>query len=179
MATETARRAVATAASVFIETDLAPVSGAGGFDQARASPTPLAGIPILDERRKLRFGLHTQKLLQRSALCENFRQTPAKQIVEQETWRTGRANASNKSLLSDVESVAGEGNGCVSVRVSKVIDATEDRLPIRISRTDHTKVLSFGQDHPVVHSQEVSELIGQPPPQWFVNLFAARNLPWR
>src|SRR5205823_10814591 len=151
------------------------VSSAGGFDQARGSAIALALRPILDERRKLRFGLHTQKLLQRSALCENFRQAPAKQIVEQETWRTGRANASNKSLLSDVESVAGEGNGCVSVRVSKVIDTTKDCLSIGIARTDHTSVLSAGQDHPFVHSQEMSELIGPLPPQWLVDLFGACN----
>ena|SRR5439155_1425815 len=109
------------------------VSSAGGFDEACGFATVLARRPILDERMKLRFGLHAQKLLQRSAFCENFRQASAKQIVEQETWRTRRANASNISLLSDVEAVAGEGNGCVSVRVGKVIDATEDRLFARVT----------------------------------------------
>src|SRR5438552_17975727 len=155
------------------------VSSAGGFDEACGFATVLARRPILDERMKLRFGLHAQKLLQRSAFCENFRQASAKQIVEQETWRTRRANASNISLLSDVEAVAGEGNGCVSVRVGKVIDATEDRLSIGISRRDDAFVLCGGQDHPFVHAQEMSELIGPLPPQWLVDLFGPCNLPWR
>ena len=57
----------------------------------------------------------------------------------------------------------------------------EDNLPGRISRRrpDHTVELSVGQDHPFVDSQEVSELIGPPPPQWLVDLFGACNLPWR
>src|SRR5437762_4585014 len=154
------------------------VSSAGGFDEACGFATVLARRPILDERMKLRFGLHAQKLLQRSAFCENFRQASAKQIVEQETWRTRRANASNISLLSDVEAVAGEGNGCVSVRVGKVIDATEDRLSIGISRSDHTVVLCVGQDHACVHAQEVSELIGSPPSQWLVDLLGASGFAW-
>src|SRR5205809_8084969 len=157
------------------------VSSAGGFDEACGFATVLARRPILDERMKLRFGLHAQKLLQRSAFCENFRQASAKQIVEQETWRTRRANASNISLLSDVEAVAGEGNGCVSVRVGKVIDATEDDFSVGISRRcpDYTVVLCVGEDHAFVDPEDVSELIGPPPPQWLVDLFGPCDLPWR
>src|SRR5207248_8190576 len=116
-----------------------------------------------------------------SALCENCLQGPAKQLVELETRRTGRANTSNISLLSDVKPVAGKGNGCVSVRVSKVIDATEDRLSVWRSRRcpDHTLVLCVGQDHALVHAQKVSELVGPPPSQWLVDLFGLSDLPWR
>jgi hypothetical protein len=42
----------------------------------------LAGICIFNEPKKWRFGLHAQKLLQESALCGNFRQTPAKQTID-------------------------------------------------------------------------------------------------
>src|SRR5438094_4244074 len=138
------------------------VSSAVGFNEACGSATLLAELPIFDELRKLRFGQHPQKLVQASALCENFFQAPLEQSVELETRRTGRANASNISLLSDVKPVAGEGNGCVSVRVGKVIDATEDDFSVGISRRcpDQTLVLCRRQDHPFVHAQEVSDLIG-------------------
>jgi hypothetical protein len=125
---------VATADTVLSKTALLSVTRAGGFDEACGFATVLARLRILDELRKLRFGHESQKLVQASALCENCFQAPSEQSVEFETGRTGRANASNVSLLSDVEPVAREGNGCVSVRVSKVIDATEDNLPGRISR---------------------------------------------
>jgi hypothetical protein len=130
----------------------------------------LAGIRIFDELRKLRFGHHPQKLVQAMALCENFFQAPLEQSVEFETWRIGRANASNISLLSDVKPVTGEGNRCVSVRVSKIIDATEDDFSVGISRRcpDYTVVLCVGQDHAFVDPEDVSELIGPPSSQWLV-----------
>jgi len=122
------------------------VSRAGGFDQACGFATALAGLPIFDELRKLRFGQDSQKLIEASALCENCLQGPPEQSVEFETRRTGRANASNISLISDVEPVAGEGNGCVSVRVGKIIDATEDDFSVGISRRspDYTAILFGG-----------------------------------
>ena len=157
------------------------VSSAVGFNEACGSATLLAELPIFDELRKLRFGQHPQKLVQASALCENFFQAPLEQSVELEARRTGRANASNISLISDVEPVAGEGNGCVSVRVGKVIDATEDDFSVGISRRcpDYTVVLCVGEDHALVDPEDVSELIGPPPPQWLVDLFGPCDLPWR
>src|SRR5207244_9794336 len=93
----------------------------------------------------------------------------------------GRANASNISLLSNVKTVAREGNGCVSVGVSKVIDATEDDLSVVISRRypDQAVVLCVSQDHTCVHAQEVSELVGPPPPQWLVDIFRLSDFAWR
>ena len=121
---------------------LRSASRAGGFDEACGFAALLAGIRIFDELKKRRFGHDAEKLLEASALCENFLQAPPEQSVELETRRTGRADASNISLLSDVKPVAGEWNGCVSVRVGKIIDATEDRLAVRRSRRypDHTVV---------------------------------------
>ena len=52
------------------------VSRAGGFDQACGFATALAGLPIFDELRKLRFGQDSQKLIEASALCENCLQGP-------------------------------------------------------------------------------------------------------
>ena len=122
---------------------LGSASRAGGFDEACGFAALLAGIRIFDELKKRRFGHHAQKLVQASALCENCLEAPPEQSVELETRRTGRADASNISLLSDVKPVAGKGNGCVSVRISKVIDATEDRLSVWGSRRypDYTVVL--------------------------------------
>src|SRR5205823_14787608 len=111
------------------------VSSAGGFDQARGSAIALALRPIFDERMKLRFGQHPQKLVQASALCENCLQGPSEQSVELETRRTRRANASNIALLSDVKPVAREGNGCVSVGVSKIIASPRVRRKMRLAHS--------------------------------------------
>jgi hypothetical protein len=114
--------------------ELGRVSRAAGFDEARGFATLLAGIRIFDELKERSFGLDSQKLLQESAFCGNFRQAPAKQTIELETRRPGCANAPNISLISHVKPVAGEGNSCVSARVSKIIDTTEDDLSVVISR---------------------------------------------
>ncbi len=111
---------------------LASFSGAVGFHDARGFPTPLAWKRIYEELAKRRFGFHAQKLLQESALDGNFLQGPREQSVELETGRIGRAIASNISLLIDGQPVAGEGNGCGSVRVGKVLNADEDRVPFRV-----------------------------------------------
>jgi hypothetical protein len=126
-----------------IPVELGSASRAGGFDEARGFATLLAGIRIFDELKQWRLGHHAQKLLEASALCENLHQASREQSVELETRRTGRANASNISLLSDIKPVAGERNGGVSVRVGKVKKATKDRLAVRRSRRypDHTVVL--------------------------------------
>ena len=133
---------------------LGSASRAGGFDEACGFAALLAGIRIFDELKKRRFGHHAQKLLEASALCENFLQAPPEQSVEVETRRTWRADASNISLLSDVKPVAGEWNGRVPVRVGKVIDATEDRFAVWRSRRypDQAVVLCVSQDHACVHA---------------------------
>jgi hypothetical protein len=51
-------------------------SRAGGFNEAGGLATFLAEIRIFDELKKRCFGHHAQKLLEASALCENFLQAP-------------------------------------------------------------------------------------------------------
>ena len=69
----------------------------------------------------------------------------------------------------------------MSVRIGKVIDATEDRLAVRRSRRypDHTVVFYVSQDHTGVHAKEVSELVGPPPSQWLVDVFRLSEFAWR
>jgi len=151
----------------------ASISDAVGFDDARRFVAVLAREAARDEAKKRRLIQQAQKLLQESALDRNFLKWAHEQRVDVETGRIRRANASNISLLSNVKPVAREGNGCVSVGVSKVIDATEDDLSVVISRryADQAVVLCVSQDHTCVHAKEVSELVGPPPPQWLVDIF--------
>src|SRR6266513_6234079 len=107
---------------------LASFSGADGFDDARAFRTLLAQKRISEELAKRRFSFHVQKLLQPSALEGNFLQGSRDQSVELETGRIGRASASNISLLTAGQPIAGKGNVRVSLRVGKVINADEDNL---------------------------------------------------
>jgi hypothetical protein len=93
----------------------------------------LAREATWDEAKKRRLTFHAQKLLQESALDGNFLKGPREQGVDVETGRIRRANASNISLLIDVQPVTGEGNGCVTLRVGEVLNATEERFLVSTS----------------------------------------------
>src|SRR6266436_5036505 len=140
---------------------LASFSYADSFDNARGFVTLLACEATWDEAKKRRLTYQAQKLLQESALDRNFLKGPREQLVDRETGRIRRANASNISLLIDVQPVTGEGNGCVSVGVGEVSNALEERLLVWSSLSGYpnqTAVLFLGQDHAVINPQSSSEL---------------------
>src|SRR5437879_5572954 len=102
-----------------------------------------------DEAQKRRLIYHAQKLLQKTALNGNFLKRPHEQRVDVETGRIRRANASNISLLIDVQPVTGKGNGRVTLRVGELLNATEERLLVWSSRRcpNQTAVLFLGENH--------------------------------
>src|SRR5438067_5107243 len=138
-------------------------SYADSFDNARGFVTLLACEATWDEAKKRRLTYQAQKLLQESALDRNFLKGPREQLVDRETGRIRRANASNISLLVDVQPVTGERNGCVSLGVGEVSNALEERLLVWSSflrRANQTAVLFLGQDHAFINAQSSSELRG-------------------
>ena len=91
----------------------------------------------------------------RVAICSNG---PSEQRIDVETGRIRRANASNISLVIDVQPVTGEGNGSISFRVSELSNAMEERLLVWSSvprYSNQTAVLFLGENHAVIHTQKL------------------------
>ena len=132
-----------------------------GFDNARRFVPVLACEATRDQPQKRRLIQQAQKLLQKSALERNLLKWPHEQRIDVEAGRIWRANASNISLLIDVEAVAGKGNSCISFRVGELSNALKERLLVWSSVprcADQTAVLFLGQDHTFIHAQSSSQL---------------------
>src|SRR5262245_59942031 len=80
-------------------------SDAIGFDDARRFVSVLACEAAWDEAKKRRLIQQAEKLVQKSALERNLLKRPDDQRVDVETGRVRRANASNISLVINVEPV--------------------------------------------------------------------------
>ncbi len=139
----------------------ASFSYAVGFDNARRFVAVLAGEATRDQAKKRRLIQQAQKLLQESALDRNLLKRPHQQRIYIETGSIRRANASNISLLVDVQPVTGEGDGCISFRVGELSNTKEERLLVWSSVprcSNQTAILFLGQDHAFIHAQISGEL---------------------
>ena len=116
-----------------------------------------------DEAKKRRLIQQAEKLGQESAFKRNLFKRPNEQRIYVETRRIRRANASNVSVIIDVQPVAGEGNGGIAFRICKLSNAKKECLLVVGSApgcSNQTTVLFLGEDHAFIDAQSLSQLRG-------------------
>ena len=139
----------------------ASFSDAIGFDNARRFVSVLAREATWNQAKKWRLIQQAEKLLQKAALDSNLLKWPHEQRIDVEAGRIRRANASNISLLIDVQPVTGEGDGCISFRVGELSNAKEERLLVWSSVpkcSNQTTVFFLGENHAFIDAESLSQL---------------------